>query len=162
MTNGAEPEMLKRLEKEDALPTQIYLSLNAPNKKLFTRIVHPMIPNAWEKFLESLKFLSKVKTRTVIRMTMIKGWNTDEKYIPEYASLIEVGSPHFLEIKSYMHIGYSTKRLSKENMLFHDEIKDYSMKLLNYLKRYRYMDEYPPSRIVVLQNKHRYINRWIP
>ncbi len=162
VTNGAEPGMLKRLEEEDALPTQIYLSINAPNKKLFSKIVHPMVSNAWEKVLESLKFLSKVKTRTVIRMTMIKGLNTNEKYIPEYASLIQVGFPHFLEIKSYMHIGFSTRRLSKENMLFHNEIRDYSMKLLSNLKRYRYMDEYPPSRIVVLQNKYRYVNRWIP
>ena len=162
VTNGAEPNMLKRLEEEDALPTQLYLSLNAPNKELFTKIVHPMVPNAWKSFLESLKFLSKVKTRTIIRMTMIRGWNTDEKYIPEYAKLIHLGSPHFLEIKSYMHIGFSTRRLNKENMLFHNEIRDYSMKLLNHLKTYAYMDEYPPSRIVVLQNKYRYVNRWIP
>lgn len=162
VTNGAEPEMLKRLEEEDALPTQLYLSLNAPNKTLFNKIVHPMVSDAWERFLESLEFLSKVNTRTIIRMTMIKGLNSDARHIKEYINLIHIASPHFIEIKSYMHIGFSTKRLSRENMMSHMEIKNYAMKLLEGLNDYTYMDEYPPSRIVVLQNKRRYINRWIP
>lgn len=38
VTNGQEPAMLKRLADEDALPTQIYLSTNASNKKMFHAI----------------------------------------------------------------------------------------------------------------------------
>jgi len=60
-----------------------------------------------------------------------------------------------------MHVGYSTKRLKKENMLYHGEIKGYADKLLEHLSNYRLMDEYPPSRIVVLQNMKRYVDRWI-
>ncbi|HVX03073.1 MAG TPA: radical SAM protein, partial [Nitrososphaera sp.] len=35
VTNGQEPDMLRKLVQEDALPTQIYLSTNASNKKMF-------------------------------------------------------------------------------------------------------------------------------
>lgn len=162
VTNGAEPDMLERLAKEDALPTQLYLSINAPNEELFNKINVPLIPNAWERFLKSLRLLSEVNTRTVIRMTMIKGVNDHEAYIAEYAELIKLGNPHFVEIKSYMHLGFSTRRLKRENMLSHDEIKLVAQKLLRHLSNFKLMDEYPPSRIVALQNTRRYVNRWIP
>ncbi len=162
VTNGAEPEMLKRLEEEDALPTQLYLSVNAPNKELFHKIVHPMINMSWNRFLRSIDFLSKTKTRAVVRMTMIKGWNDSIDLIREYVELLRRANPHFIEIKSYMHVGFSTMRLSKSNMMSHEEIKEYAMSLLQHLNGYRYMDEYPPSRIVVLQNTRRYVDRWIP
>jgi len=161
VTNGMEPDMLKRLQDEDALPTQLYLSMNAPNRELFKKITRPLIKDSWERFLKSLDILSMINTRTIIRMTMIRGLNTDEKYIPEYVKLLRRGNPHFIEVKSYMHIGYSTRRLKRENMMSHEEIKEYSMKLLSHLSDYKYMDEYPPSRIVVLQNTSRYVDRWI-
>jgi len=163
VTNGVEPNMLKRLIKEDTLPTQLYLSMNAPNKELFIKINRPLIKDAWERWLESLNLLSKMNTRTVIRMTLIKDFNTDPKYMSEYAELIETGNPHFVEIKSYMHVGYSTRRLKKENMLYHNEVREYVKQLIRYLDgKFAFMDEHPPSRIVVIQNTERYINRWIP
>lgn len=162
VTNGIEPDMLKRLIDEKALPTQLYLSMNAPNKKLFNIINKPLVHDAWNRWIKSLKLLSEMNTRTVIRVTLIKNLNTYLKYLPEYAKLIKIGNPHFIEIKSYMHVGYSTRRLKKENMLYHYEIKEFTDKLLNYLDNYVYMDEYPPSRIVVLQNIDRYVDRWIP
>lgn len=161
VTNGAYPEMLGRLYEEDALPTQLYISMNAPNKELFRRIVHPMVKDSWGKFLESLRILSWIPTRTVIRMTMIKGFNDDLGYLDEYVGLLRMANPHFIEIKSYMHVGYSIDRLGKENMLSHDEIRAYAEELLSRLNEYIYMDEYRPSRIVVLQNKERYVDRWI-
>ncbi len=50
VTNGQEPDMLKRLEAEGALPTQIYLSTNASNKKMFHQINRPMHRDAWERW----------------------------------------------------------------------------------------------------------------
>ncbi len=161
VTNGMEPDMIRRMMDEDALPTQLYLSMNAPNKELFIKITRPIIKDAWDRFIESLKLLSIVDTRTIVRMTIIKGLNTDDRYIPDYAELLKIGNPHFIEVKSYMHLGYSTKRLKRSNMLTHDEIREYSMKLLEHLPNFKFMDEYPPSRIVVLQNMERYVDRWI-
>ena len=136
--------------------------MNAPNEELFKKINRPLIPNAWNLWLRSLKILSRVNTRTVIRFTLIKGLNTNEEYLNDYAKLIKMGNPHFVEIKSYMHVGYSTKRLKKENMLYHDEVKEYANRILSYLPMFKYMDDHPPSRIVVIQNMDRYIDRWVP
>jgi len=69
VTNGQEPDMLKRLEAEGALPTQIYLLTNASNKKMFHQINRPMHRDAWERWWESLRFLATVDTRTVLHMT---------------------------------------------------------------------------------------------
>lgn len=162
VSNGMEPDMIKKMMEMDALPTQLYISMNAPNEELFIKITRPVIKDAWSRFLKTLELISKVNTRTIIRMTMIKRLNTDEKYIPEYVKLLKTANAHFIEVKSYMHVGYSTRRLKKSNMLRHEEIKNYALKLLEYLPNYKFMDEYPPSRIVVLQNMERYVNRWIP
>ena len=161
VTNGQVPEMLERLEKEDALPTQLYLSMTAPNEMLYKRISRPIFRDAWERFMKSMKFLSKTKTRTVLRLTLIKGYNSDDKYLDEYAKLIKFANPHFLEVKAYVHIGRSILRLSADNMPSHEEIKEFTNKLLKKLDGFEYMDEQEASRIVVLQNKKRYINRWI-
>ena len=161
VTNGQVPEMLERLEKENALPTQLYLSMTAPNEELYKKISRPILKDAWERFMKSMRFISKTKTRTVLRLTLIKGYNSNEKYLDEYAKLIKIANPHFLEVKAYVHIGRSILRLSSENMPSHEEIKDFSKKLLEKLEGFEYMDEQEASRIVVLQNKKRYINRWI-
>ncbi|HVX01559.1 MAG TPA: 4-demethylwyosine synthase TYW1, partial [Nitrososphaera sp.] len=71
------------------------------------------------------------------------------------------GDPHFIEIKSYMHVGMSTHRLEKDNMLDFDEVRDYAGMLCKKMPAFSVMDESKISRIVVLQNKERYVDRWI-
>ena len=161
VTNGQEPEMLEKLEKDGALPSQLYLSMNAGTPTTFNLVNKPLLPDAWERFVKSLKFLSKVNTRTVVRITLIRELNTKNEEIKEFARLLRIGNPHFIEIKSYMHLGYSRKRLNAEHMLKHDEIRKWSLKLLEYLPNFEFMDEQVDSRIVVLQNKERYVERWI-
>lgn len=167
VTNGQHPEALERLQAEDALPTQLYLSCNAPNKELYYKINVPVMNrgDAWERWLRSLELLGKLNTRTVIRITLIRKSNFDQRYIPDFAKLIVAGNPHFVEVKSYMHLGHSTYRLSRDNMLSHEEVRGWSMRLLEEINRlggrFRYMDEEPSSRIVVLQNMARYVDRWI-
>lgn len=60
--------------------------------------------DAWERWLRSLELLSKLNTRTVIRITLIRSLNYDFKYVPEFAKLMLIGNPHFIEVKSYMHL----------------------------------------------------------
>jgi tRNA wybutosine-synthesizing protein 1 len=72
-----------------------------------------------------------------------------------------LGNPHFIEVKSYMHIGMSTSRLKKNNMLEMHEIRRFSGKLSDKISKFSIMDESEISRIVVLQNQKRYIDRWI-
>jgi tRNA wybutosine-synthesizing protein 1 len=147
--------------EEDALPTQVYLSMNAYDKSEFININRPLYKDAWERWIESLKLLNEMKTRTVIRITLIKGYNDKLEQIPKAAELIRMGNPHFVEVKSYMHIGYSQSRLSADNMLTFEEIKSFTIKLLSYLSEFVYMDDMPRSLISVIQNVKRHTDRWI-
>ena len=161
VTNGQEPEMLQKLADEDALPTQLYLSTNASNRKMFYRINRPRRNDAWERWMKSLHFLADVNTRTVLRMTLIRDYNDNLQFVNEFAEMMLQGDPHFIELKSYMHIGMSTKRLKENNMLGMDEIQKFSSELCEKIPKFSIMDESEISRIVVLQNQNRYIERWI-
>ena len=162
VTNGQEPRMLKRLADEDALPTQLYLSTNAINRKMFHMINRPRHRDAWERWMESLEFLATAKTRTVLRMTIIRGYNEGTDLVNDFALLVSQADPHFVEVKSYMHIGMSTQRLEKSNMIDMNEVKTIAHRLVENLPGFVIMDESEISRIVVLQNQDRYTNRYIP
>lgn len=161
VTNGQEPVMLKRLAAEDALPTQVYLSTNASNKKMFHQINRPMYKDAWERWWESLRFLATVDTRTVLRLTLIRGYNDSVGIADEFAKMMVQGNPHFIELKSYMHIGMSNQRLEQDHMLEMHEVRDIAAKLCEKMSSFSVMDESEVSRIVVLQNQVRYTDRWI-
>jgi tRNA wybutosine-synthesizing protein 1 len=161
VTNGQEPQMLERLADEDALPTQLYLSTNASNRKMFYRINRPRHNDAWERWLKSLHFLSDVNTRTVLRMTLIRDYNENPQFVNEFAEIMLQGNPHFVELKSYMHIGMSIQRLKKDSMLEMNEVQKFSNELCRKMSGFSIMDESEISRIVVLQNQKRYIDRWI-
>ena len=161
VTNGQEPRMLEKLWKENALPHQLYISLDAPNKTLFKKINRPPYKDGWERLSKTLSLVAKIPTRRVIRFTVIKGLNDDEKYLPAYAKLFEKSKADFIEVKAYMWLGYSRKRLKIENMPRHHEIKKLSENLLKFLPNYEYMDEQEESRIVVLKRKDSKFERWI-
>jgi len=161
VTNGQEPEMLERLEKEDALPTQIYLSMNAGKIETFKKVNCSLMKDAWERFNRSLEFLAKTKTRTLIRITLIRGFNDSKDEIKDFAELIKRGNPHFVEVKSYMHVGYSKSRLTEREMLTLEKIRKWANELNKFLSNFEFMDEDEDARIVILQNKERYVDRWI-
>lgn len=145
VTNGLLPERLKNIEP----PTQLYLSLDAPNEELFNKIDRPVIKNAWKKLNKSLTILKNLKTRTVIRLTLIRNLNMTQ---PEnYAKLIQKASPDFIEAKAYMYVGYSQQRLSIENMPIHHEVKSFAAKILKLLPNYKLIDEKKESRVVLLK-----------
>jgi tRNA wybutosine-synthesizing protein 1 len=161
VTNGQEPDMLMRLAVEDALPTQIYLSTNASNKKMFYQINRPRHRDAWDRWWKSLRLLATLNTRTVLRMTLIRGYNDIHDFADEFAVMMAHGNPHFIELKSYMHIGMSTKRLERDHMLEMNEVRVFAAKLCAKMSSFKIMDESEISRIVVLQNEMRYVDRWI-
>ena len=162
VTNGQEPDMIKRLSDEDALPTQLYLSTNAADYESFLKINRPRYKDSWERWNATLEMLKELDTRTVLRITLIRNYNTSDEMIPALASMIKRSSPHFIEVKSYMHIGRSTNRLERTHMLEFDEVKRFASELTSQSKIFSVMDESDVSRIVVLQNQERFIDRWIP
>ncbi len=75
--------------------------------------------------------------------------------------MFDSASPHFVEIKSYMHIGRSTNRLERESMLEMEEVRAFA-DTVSARGEFSVMDESYISRIVVLQNRRRFTDRWIP
>jgi len=148
VTNGLHPEMVERLRDEDSLPTQLYMSLDAPDEATWKKIDIPLIPNFWDKIRGTLKLMDGLKTRKVLRMTVVKGWNDFD--IPGYADLIRLaGERVMIEVKSYMHLGPARKRLSQNNMLSYEEVSEFSNNLASELG-WKVIDEAPNSLIALV------------
>lgn len=122
VTNGQFPKALENLN-----PNQLYVSLDAPTKEIYKKIDKPVLKDYWERLNESLEILSALKTRRVLRLTLIKGINLSHE--KEYAKLIEKANPDFIECKGYMWLGGSREKLKYENIPIHKEIQDFSKKL---------------------------------
>ncbi|MEK6832389.1 MAG: 4-demethylwyosine synthase TYW1 [Thermoproteota archaeon] len=161
VTNGQEPDMIQRLQDEDALPTQLYLSTNAADYDSFLKINKPKYSDSWQRWNKTLEMLKHLDTRTVLRITLIRNYNDQKEMIPAFASMLKQASPHFIEIKSYMHIGRSTNRLEHSNMLEMDEVRKFSEEIAKQSQIFSVMDESLVSRIVILQNDQRVIDRLI-
>ena len=147
VTNGQYPEKIKNLRPI----TQLYISLDAPNKELHKKVDVPLFPDAWDRFNRSLEYMSQKNHRTCIRITLIKDMNDVE---PEgYAELIKKGDPDFVEVKAYMFVGESRLRLKKENMPFHEDVVAFVKKLDKFLPEYEIASEHVPSRVVLLAKK---------
>jgi tRNA wybutosine-synthesizing protein 1 len=117
VTNGMTPSKLENLDKE---PTQLYISLDAPNKEVYNDVCQPQITGGWERLNQSLDLLSSFKCRTVLRTTCVKDYNMIDPQ--EYADIIKRSNPDFIEIKAYMYIGSSRNRLKFENMPSNEDI----------------------------------------
>ena len=161
VTNGQEPDMIQRLADEDALPTQLYLSTNAADHESFLKINRPRYDDSWKRWNNTLDLLSTLDTRTVLRITLIKNWNDSYKMIPVFTEMFDKSNPHFIEIKSYMHIGRSTNRLEHENMLDMDQVRSFAANVSKHSDRFSLMDESEISRIVILQNEKRFTDRYL-
>jgi tRNA wybutosine-synthesizing protein 1 len=147
VTNAQYPEQIKDLHRV----TQLYLSVDAPNKRLLKEIDKPLFKDYWERLNKSLEYCAKKRDRTCIRLTIIKGMNDVE---PEnYAKLILKGNPDFIEVKAYMHVGGSRERLTVEHMPWHEAIVEFSKELLKYLPDYEIVCEHVPSRVVMIARK---------
>jgi tRNA wybutosine-synthesizing protein 1 len=145
VTNGTLPERLEALE---TLPTQLYVSLCSNSKEMMEKVQKPLIKDAWEKLNQTLELFPNIKTRKVIRLTMVKNLNMIE---PEkYAKLIEKTSPNFIEVKSFMSVGFSRQRLPYSIMPSHEEIKDFAEKISESIG-YKIADEKRDSRVVLLK-----------
>ncbi len=124
VSNGTMPSVLEKL---DPLPTQLYITVAAPNKKIFNDILHPSIGSGWENLNRTLDLLPSLETRTVIRHTLVKSINMP--FIDEYSILDRKADPDFIESKGYVHVGSSMARLSEDNMPSHDDIIEFSRQL---------------------------------
>lgn len=144
VSNGTVPETLSRLSED---PTQLYISVSAFDKKTFSRVCRPQIPDAWNKLKKTLELLPSFNCPTVIRFTLVRHVNM--KHPELYAQLINKANPTYLEPKAYMHVGFSRLRLDGSNMPTHREIRDFGAQLAHETS-YNLLDESPDSRVVLL------------
>jgi len=98
VTNGTLPERIKDL---NSLPSQLYVTLPAPNEKLYKKVCRPMIKDGWKKIMESLELIESLSCRSVIRLTAVNNLNLTGEYVKDYIKLIEKANPNFFEIKGF-------------------------------------------------------------
>lgn len=155
VTNAQFPEAIKNL----APVTQLYLSVDAATKESLKKIDNPLFKDYWERLNQSLIEMSKKKHRTCIRLTIIKGHNDSD--LEEYSKLIKLGNPDFLEIKSYMHVGASRSRYTRDNIARMEGVNNFAKKLLEYLEDYEYVTDYKYSDVCLIAKKKFKINgKW--
>jgi tRNA wybutosine-synthesizing protein 1 len=147
VTNGSVP---KALENLSAMPTQLYVTVAAPNKELFERLCVPQFPRAWENLMETLRLLPSLSTRTVVRHTLVKDWNLG--WEEDYAKLDELADPIFIEPKGYVFVGDSRTRMKMDNMPPHASVKEFSERLAERLSLDVLMER-EDSRVVLVGRK---------
>ncbi|KDP38500.1 hypothetical protein JCGZ_04425 [Jatropha curcas] len=121
VTNAQFPEKITMLKPV----TQLYVSVDAATKESLKSIDRPLFGDFWERFIDSLKALKEKQQRTVYRLTLVKGWNTED--IDDYFKLFSIGQPDFIEIKGVTYCGSSaTSKLTMENVPWHADVKAFS------------------------------------
>ena len=147
VTNGTTPAALRRMAAEGRLPTQLYVTVAAPNEEVYEKLLAARSDNGFRKLKETLALLSTLDTRTVIRHTLVEGWNLG--WEDEYAALDETGAPDFIECKGYSFVGESRLRLKADNVPSHASIRAFAERLAQSLG-YRVAAEREDSRVVLL------------
>ncbi len=150
VTNAQKTDVFEKMAaNNEFLPTQLYVSLDAPDEEHFKKINRSVLSDGWQRLMNSMKVISSLPTRKVTRITLMKGINDDSQFLKAWSDIVWTMKPEFLEVKSYMHIGDSRSRLSRENMPSFDEVKGWSEKFAA-LSGYVCKDFSKPSRIMLL------------
>jgi len=143
VTNGSNPDALAKLSE---LPTQLYMTLPAPDHESYMRTCAPR-EDSWNDILRTLALFPKLKTRKVIRLTLVRDLNM--KDAEGYAKLIRIAKPDWVEVKAFMSVGGARARLPYEMMPLHSEIKEFSEELAKCLG-FKLLNEKKDSRVCLL------------
>lgn len=144
VTNGLTSSNLEALSVE---PTQLYISLDAPDRETYEKLCRPQIPDAWDLLNRSLEIMPSFNCRKVLRITAVRDINMKK---PEmFARMIERAQPDFVEVKAYMYIGYSRKRLEIDNMPLFYEVHEFADSIAESCGM-EIVDESRESRVVLL------------
>jgi tRNA wybutosine-synthesizing protein 1 len=145
VTNGTRPDRLQGLTKE---PTNLYISLCAPDKKTYLKVNRPLIVDGWEKVNESLELMKSFSCRKVIRLTLVNGLNFFKA--EKYAKLISKTYANFVEVKSYSWVGESRQRLPGSSVISMEALKEFAQKIAE-ATSYKIKDTDAASRVVLLE-----------
>ena len=116
VSNGMYWEKLGNLENE---PTQLYVSLDAPNEKVYKELCNPQINDGWNNLNKTLDLMNSFDTQ-------------------------------YIEVKAYMFVGSSRKRLSLDNMPSYQDVIDFAEEIADKTGR-ELTKESEVSRVVLLE-----------
>ncbi|XP_057871082.2 S-adenosyl-L-methionine-dependent tRNA 4-demethylwyosine synthase [Cryptomeria japonica] len=152
VTNAQFPDAIRSLRPV----TQLYVSIDAATKERLKAIDRPLFSDFWERFIDSLKALRDKQQRTVYRLTLVKGWNTEE--LDAYTELFKLGKPDFIEIKGVTYCGSSaTSTLTMENVPWHSDVRAFSEEIVERSKGdYELACEHAHSCCVLLANANKF------
>jgi tRNA wybutosine-synthesizing protein 1 len=153
VSNGTRPEVLAECD-----PTQLYVSVDAADRKTFDEVVKAVEGDAWDRLIDTLDVLAeKEETRTVLRTTCIEGLNMDH---PEwFASMFQRAKPDFVELKAYMHVGHSRGRLDRDSMPEHERVLEFAEEVMEHMPDHDVLKGVPPSRVALLSKTE---DTWVP
>jgi tRNA wybutosine-synthesizing protein 1 len=144
VTNGLRPDVLADLDRE---PSQLYVSVSAPDEETYKRTCRPLVPDGWRRLMETVELLNSFSCPTVLRHTLLPRVNM---HSPEgYARFAELSNATYLEPKAAMSVGYARLRFGYEEMAWHSDIKRFAEALAE-ASGYHLLDEHPPSSVVLL------------
>lgn len=147
VTNGT---MVNALRSLKVLPTQLYVSIQAPNREVYEKVTRPKTVGAWDSFQRFLEIFAHLETRRVFRLTLIRGINMlDAK---GYADLIKKGRPHYVEVKGFVFVGGARKTergLSYEQMPDKMEIMSFAGEIARE-SGYMVVDYHELSKVALL------------
>lgn len=150
VTNAQFPDAMRHLVPV----TQLYVSIDAPNKETLKKVDRPLYRDFWQRYIECLEIISEKKQRTVFRLTLVQKANMED--LEGYAKLIDIGQPDFIEIKGVTFCGTSkANKLTMENVPWHEQVIEFAQQLLNYIPfdMYELACEHSHSNCVLIANK---------
>ena len=139
-------------------PTQLYVSVDAPDRRTFGEVVDAVEDDAWGRLVETLDVLAdKDDTRTVLRTTLPAGYNTSH---PEwYAAMVDRADADFVELKAFMHVGNSRDRLDRDVMPDHEDVVAFAETVQEYLPTHPVLRDVEASRVALLARDE---DTWVP
>jgi tRNA wybutosine-synthesizing protein 1 len=149
VTNAQFPEKIAALDPI----TQLYVSVDAATKESLRAVDRPLFKDFWERFLACLEELKHKGQRTVYRLTLVKSYNMEE--LDNYAELINIGQPDFIEVKAVTYCGKSDgSDLTMKNVPWHEEVRGFCSALCDRVSGdYALASEHSHSNCVLIAKK---------
>jgi tRNA wybutosine-synthesizing protein 1 len=151
VTNGQHPAAIEQIRPI----TQLYVSVDAPTQESLIAVDRPLFNDAWDRLKESLCSLKSKGQRTVARLTVVKGWNTDE--VNGYAKLIALGKVSLVEVKGVTFCGKSdASNLNMSNSPWHHEVVELTRNLKEEIDKLRSLGgpDPPPEYGIACEHRH--------
>ena len=144
VSNGTMPEVLENISVE---PTQLYISVCAPDEQTYNKTCRPMITTAWGKIQKTIELVNSFSCPTVMRITLVPSLNM---HSPEkYGKLAELGNFTYVEPKGAMSVGAARERFSYNNMAWFKDIKQFGGAIAESCS-YKILDDHEFSNIILL------------